>query len=219
MLTSVDKLIKGVKIGGSLSCSDHALVEFVTSRRLSLARSQLKTLNFGKAKFQLFKKLVNEIPWVTVLKDKGADQSWQLLRTSFLRVQEQRNMDKFEKSGPTRTSCSSTNPSASCCNWVRMTQIEFRLADELIVSSPAEKDLGVLVEEKVNMSLQYGSGRPESPLYPGLHQKRSDQQVEGGDLPLLCPCETHLEHCTQSWGPQHKKDVDQLHEIQRRPPR
>ena len=32
---------------------------------------------------------------------------------------------------------------------------------------------------------------PEGQLYPGLHQEKCDQQVEGGDsAPLLCSCVT-----------------------------
>ena len=34
---------------------------------------------------------------------------------------------------------------------------------------------------------------PEDQLYPGLHQQKCDQEVEGGDsTPLLCFCETLL---------------------------
>lgn len=36
MLTIADKIIEEVKIGGSLGCSDHALVEYVISRKMSL---------------------------------------------------------------------------------------------------------------------------------------------------------------------------------------
>ena len=56
---------------------------------------------------------------------------------------------------------------------------QYKLGNERIEHSPAEKDLGVLVGGKVDMS-------PESKLYPGQHQKKHGQQVKGGDpVPLL----------------------------------
>lgn len=56
-----------------------------------------------------------------------------------------------------------------------------RLGDEWVETSPVEKDLGVLVDEKLDM-IQ---------LYLGLHQKKEDQQVEGSDsTPLLHFCVT-----------------------------
>lgn len=58
------------------------------SRSLNLVRSKVKTLNFGRANFQLLKELVNEIPWETVLRDREADQSWQLFKATFLGAQE-----------------------------------------------------------------------------------------------------------------------------------
>lgn len=61
MLTSADELMKATRIGGSLGCSNQAL-EFVISRSVSLVRSKVKTLNFARANFQLFKELMREIP-------------------------------------------------------------------------------------------------------------------------------------------------------------
>ncbi|KFZ48098.1 hypothetical protein N321_03191, partial [Antrostomus carolinensis] len=48
----------------------------------------VRTLNFRKANLQLFKKLVNMTPWETSLKDKGAEQSWQIFKDVFHRAQE-----------------------------------------------------------------------------------------------------------------------------------
>lgn len=39
MLISSEELIKVVKTGGSLSCSNHTLVEFVMSRNMGLAKN------------------------------------------------------------------------------------------------------------------------------------------------------------------------------------
>ncbi|KFP56376.1 hypothetical protein N322_05521, partial [Cariama cristata] len=51
-------------------------------------RSIVRTLNFRKAKFQLFKELVNKTPWKTALRNKGAEHSWQVFKDAFLRAQE-----------------------------------------------------------------------------------------------------------------------------------
>ncbi|PKU35600.1 proteinase-activated receptor 2 [Limosa lapponica baueri] len=69
---------------------------------------------------------------------------------------------------------------------------QYRLREEGIESSPAKKDLAVLVEEKLAMRCWTICTRsPEGQPYPGLHQKKHGQQVEGGDFaPLLCSGET-----------------------------
>lgn len=86
----MNKLIKQVKTGGSLGCSDHALTEFVVLGNMDLAKSKVRTLNFERPNFQLFKDLVDRIPWNTVLGDRRAGQSWRLFKDAFpfLRVQE-----------------------------------------------------------------------------------------------------------------------------------
>ena len=87
LLTNAEEIIKGVKVGGCLGCSDHALVEFVISRDVGLAKSGVKTLNFGRANFKLFNGLLAEIPWDAVFKNKNVE-SWLLFKDAFLRAQE-----------------------------------------------------------------------------------------------------------------------------------
>ncbi|KFQ65391.1 hypothetical protein N335_01657, partial [Phaethon lepturus] len=57
-------------------------------RDMGQAKSKVRTLNFRKAKFQLFRELVNRTPWETALRDKGAEQSWQIFKDAFQRAQE-----------------------------------------------------------------------------------------------------------------------------------
>ena len=101
LVTNASELISDVKIGGSLGCSGHALVEFTFLRHMGQAKSKVRTLNFRKAKFQLFKQLVNRTSWQTVLRDKGAEQSWQVFKDAFHRAQELSNprCKKSEKEG------------------------------------------------------------------------------------------------------------------------
>jgi len=98
MLTSASELISGIKTGGSLGCSDHAMVEFTVLGDMGKTRSIVRNLNFRKANFQLFNELVRRTPWEMVLRDKGAEQSWQIFEDAFRRVQEL-SVPRCRKSG------------------------------------------------------------------------------------------------------------------------
>lgn len=50
-------------------------------------KSIAKTLNVMKANFQLFHRLAAVIPQENALRNKGAEESWQLLKDIFLRAQ------------------------------------------------------------------------------------------------------------------------------------
>lgn len=71
MLISADELMKGVKV---LAAWDDVTMPWMSwDLKCGLVRSKVKTLKFMRPKLQLFKELVNEIPWVTVLMNREAD--------------------------------------------------------------------------------------------------------------------------------------------------
>ncbi|GAB0209348.1 hypothetical protein GRJ2_003400500 [Grus japonensis] len=53
LLNKAEELIGEVKIGGSLGCSDHALVEFTILRDMGQVKSRDRILNFRRANFLL----------------------------------------------------------------------------------------------------------------------------------------------------------------------
>lgn len=55
MPTSVEEIFKDIKIGGSLSCRDYA---FMNSREIGLTKSEVRTLNFRRLIFRLFKEFL-----------------------------------------------------------------------------------------------------------------------------------------------------------------
>ena len=91
VLTDAEGLIKEVKVEALPGCRDHALVQFEILRVTGPAKSKVRTLNFSRAHLRLFKGLLGEILWEAVLRDKGVEQSWQLFKDSFVRVQDPQN--------------------------------------------------------------------------------------------------------------------------------
>lgn len=73
MVTSASELIRVIKIGGILGCSDHSLVEFSVLRDMSQRKRIVKMMNFKKAKFKLLTEVVNRIPgkWSSGTREKS----------------------------------------------------------------------------------------------------------------------------------------------------
>jgi len=59
----------------------------VILKKAGLAKSRARALCFRRANLRLLKELLSEIPWETVLKGMGTEQSWQLFKDTLLSMQ------------------------------------------------------------------------------------------------------------------------------------
>ncbi|GAB0175590.1 hypothetical protein GRJ2_000024200 [Grus japonensis] len=95
---------------------------------------------------------------------------------------------------------------------------KYRLHGEWIESSPEEKDFGVLVDKKLNMTQQCALAAQKANCILGCITRSVTSRLREGILPLYSTLvRPHLEYCIQLWGSQYKKHLDLLEQVQRRP--
>jgi len=88
---------------------------------------------------------------------------------------------------------------------------QYRLEVDLLDSSSVERDLGVLVDDKMTMSQQYALVAKKANGVLGCIKRSVASRSREVLFPLYCALvRLHLEHCVQFWAHQFKKDKELL---------
>ncbi|KAK4810736.1 hypothetical protein QYF61_007710 [Mycteria americana] len=88
LFTNREGLVSDVVVGGCLGQSDHEMIEFLIRGEAARGVSKTATLDFRRADFGLFRRLVERVPWEAALMGKGVQEGWTFFKEEVLKAQE-----------------------------------------------------------------------------------------------------------------------------------
>ncbi|KAK4827999.1 hypothetical protein QYF61_022776 [Mycteria americana] len=88
LFTNREGLVSDVMVGGCLGQSDHEMIEFLIRGEAARGVGKTATLDFRRADFSLFRRLVDRVPWEAALMGKGVQEGWTFFKEEVLKAQE-----------------------------------------------------------------------------------------------------------------------------------